>query len=67
MEERVVHDALPVVTYCHLRWDFVYQRPQHVLSRLAVKRRVVFIEVPIEDTGSPYLELTLRAVEIRLD
>ena len=30
----------------HLRWDFVYQRPQHLLSRLAAGRRVIFIEEP---------------------
>ena len=25
----------PIVVFSHLRWDFVYQRPQHLLSRLA--------------------------------
>ena len=36
-----------IVTFSHLRWDFVYQRPQHLLSRLASSRRVIFIEEPI--------------------
>src|SRR5690349_6106231 len=35
-----------IVTFSHLRWDFVYQRPQHLLSRLASSRRVIFIEEP---------------------
>ena len=29
-----------LVCLSHLRWDFVYQRPQHLLSRLARGRRV---------------------------
>ena len=24
-----------LICFSHLRWDFVYQRPQHLLSRLA--------------------------------
>ena len=36
-----------IITFSHLRWDFVYQRPQHLLSRLASRYRVIFIEEPI--------------------
>jgi UDP-galactopyranose mutase len=42
-----------IVAFSHLRWNFVYQRPQHLLSRLAAKRPVVFIEEPEFDTGGP--------------
>jgi len=35
-----------LVCFSHLRWDFVYQRPQHLLSRAALERRVFFIEEP---------------------
>ncbi len=35
-----------LIVFSHLRWDFVYQRPQHLLSRLALNRRVIFIEEP---------------------
>jgi len=38
-----------IITFSHLRWNFVYQRPQHVLSRLARNRRVFFIEEPVYD------------------
>ena len=31
----------------HLRWDFVWQRPQHLLSRAAVSHRVVVVEEPL--------------------
>ncbi len=36
-----------LVCFSHLRWDFVYQRPQHLLSRFAKERRVFFIEEPV--------------------
>jgi glycosyltransferase involved in cell wall biosynthesis len=35
-----------MVVFCHLRWDFVYQRPQHIISRIAKNRKVLFIEEP---------------------
>ncbi|MCA1598452.1 MAG: glycosyltransferase, partial [Chloroflexi bacterium] len=36
-----------LVCFSHLRWDFVYQRPQHLLSRCAQDHRVFVIEEPI--------------------
>jgi UDP-galactopyranose mutase len=42
-----------IVAFSHLRWNFVYQRPQHLLSRLAAKRPVLFIEEPELDPGGP--------------
>jgi UDP-galactopyranose mutase len=35
-----------LICYSHLRWGFVYQRPQHLMSRFAADRRVFFIEEP---------------------
>jgi len=40
-----------VVCFSHLRWDFVFQRPQHLMSRFAQTRRVFFIEEPIMADG----------------
>jgi glycosyltransferase involved in cell wall biosynthesis len=40
-----------VVVLSHLRWDFVYQRPQHLMSRAAERHRVLFIEEPIPGAG----------------
>jgi UDP-galactopyranose mutase len=49
---------MPIIVFSHLRWDFVYQRPQHLLSRLALQRRIIFIEEPTYDKGhQPYMEL----------
>jgi len=42
-----------VVTFSHLRWNFVYQRPQHLLSRLAARHPVAFIEEPEFDPDGP--------------
>lgn len=36
-----------VICFSHLRWDFVYQRPQHLMSRIAKTHRVFFVEEPI--------------------
>ena len=38
--------APDLVCLSHLRWDFVYQRPQHLMSRFARDRRVFFVEEP---------------------
>ena len=40
-----------VICLSHLRWDFVYQRPQHLMSRCARERRVFFFEEPIYIKG----------------
>ncbi|MFN6561277.1 MAG: UDP-galactopyranose mutase [Nostoc sp. ChiSLP01] len=40
-------DTPDIVCLSHLRWNFVYQRPQHLLSRCAQGKRVFFIEEPI--------------------
>jgi glycosyltransferase involved in cell wall biosynthesis len=36
-----------IIVFSHLRWEFVYQRPQHIISRLAKKYKVLFVEEPI--------------------
>lgn len=45
-----------LIVFSHLRWDFVYQRPQHLLSRLAATRPVVFVEEPIPGAAEARLE-----------
>lgn len=40
-------DPPDIICLCHLRWNFVYQRPQQILSRFAQRRRVYYIEEPI--------------------
>jgi len=47
-----MHNDYAILTFSHLRWNFVYQRPQHLLSRMARNRRVIFIEEPVYDESS---------------
>ena len=49
-----------LVCFSHLRWDFVYQRPQHLLTRCARERRVFFVEEPVFGQGSMRLDVTER-------
>ena len=49
-----------LVCFSHLRWDWVYQRPQHLLKRCAAERRVFFVEEPVRDNGSVRLEVRER-------
>ncbi len=52
-----MHRRADLVVFSHLRWDFVFQRPQHLLTRLAASRRVFFVEEPVPvTTGAPTWE-----------
>ena len=53
-------NRLDIICLSHLRWDFVYQRPQHLLSRCAREQRVFFVEEPIFGASNPYLDLSRR-------
>ena len=45
-----------IVCFSHLRWDFVFQRPQHLMTRFARRGPVVVFEEPIwTDSGIPSL------------
>ncbi len=46
-----------LLCFSHLRWNFVYQRPQHLMSRFARERRVFYFEEPVYDAPSQYNEI----------
>jgi glycosyltransferase involved in cell wall biosynthesis len=47
-----------LICLSHLRWNFVFQRPQHLLTRCAHERRVFYIEEPLYDApGLPHFKL----------
>jgi UDP-galactopyranose mutase len=46
-----------IVCLSHLRWGFVYQRPQHLLSRFTRKHRVFFVEESVPTDGAPRYEV----------
>ena len=47
MQEQKLLSHYDLIVFCHLRWEFVYQRPQHIISRMAKQGKVLFIEEPI--------------------
>lgn len=48
-----------LVCFSHLRWNFVYQRPQHLLSRFAKQFKVYFVEEPVyEAIEEDHLEIS---------
>ena len=49
-----------LVCLSHLRWDFVYQRPQHLMSRFARERRVFFVEEAIISDEATRFEISRR-------
>ena len=42
-----------LVVFSHLRWDSPYRRPREILSRLAARTRVLFVEEPCFHAGHP--------------
>ncbi|HEY0046137.1 MAG TPA: glycosyltransferase [Flavobacterium sp.] len=41
------NDTYDMVVFCHLRWEFVYQRPQHIISRMSKEYKILLIEEPV--------------------
>ena len=37
-----------MIVFCHLRWDFVFQRPQHLVTRLSRDYRILVVEEPVQ-------------------
>ncbi len=55
-----------VLCLSHLRWGFVYQRPNHVMARCARTRRVFFVEEPIFDASTPHLDVTANDEDVHV-
>jgi glycosyltransferase involved in cell wall biosynthesis len=51
-------DSPVLFCFCHLRWNFVFQRPQHLMSRAARSMPVFVMEEPVfpENLTEPFLE-----------
>ena len=51
-------DHAPLICFSHLRWDFVLQRPQHLMDRFSRERSVFYFEEFIPtDHHLAYLEI----------
>ncbi|GAC1428201.1 MAG: glycosyltransferase family 1 protein [Acidobacteriaceae bacterium] len=67
----ISHPPTDLICFSHLRWHFVTQRPQHLLTRAARIYRVFFWEEPIwhgageiDSTASPVSGSQLEVVEV---
>ena len=53
---------MEILCFCHLRWDFVYQRPQHLLSRFGQRGRVHLWEEPrFENVEAAQLATSIKS------
>ncbi|MGE5450774.1 MAG: FAD-dependent oxidoreductase [Acidobacteriota bacterium] len=55
-----------IIVFSHLRWHFVYQRPQHLLTRLAENYKVIYVEEPVRDAGPARFERIEAAYNIEV-
>ncbi|MBV9986538.1 MAG: glycosyltransferase family 1 protein [Chitinophagaceae bacterium] len=53
-----------LICFSHLRWGFVFQRPQHLLSRLAGEFCVFYVEEPVYDSPADRMVLTLSKEKV---
>jgi glycosyltransferase involved in cell wall biosynthesis len=60
-KKTLFHSRLPLkydmIVFCHLRWNFVYQRPQHIISRLSQHFNILVVEEPIATDNDGDYEL----------
>lgn len=54
------------VVFSHLRWDFVYQRPQHLMTLCSRSNNVFFCEEPILDSDTAYWDVTASDSGVRV-
>lgn len=52
-----------LLCFSHLRWDFVFQRPQHLMSRFAQLGRTIFWEEARHQEGRDLPRLDLRVCD----
>ncbi len=64
IKETIQSGVSDLVCFCHLRWDFVYQRPQHIMSRMAKTFRVFFIEEPLFHDGADDISISLSGENV---
>lgn len=55
-----------MIVFCHLRWDFVYQRPQHLISRLSKNHKILVVEEPVPTQLNGKGPFEIRAIHANL-
>src|ERR1044071_2592056 len=61
-----VSELKSIIVFSHLRWNFVFQRPQHLLTRLARRYRIYFFEEPVPGAIEDRLEISEPAPNVRV-
>jgi glycosyltransferase involved in cell wall biosynthesis len=56
-------ETTTLICFSHLRWNFVFQRPQHLMSRFAREMNVIFWEEPLEIGSKETAYLQVREAE----
>jgi glycosyltransferase involved in cell wall biosynthesis len=62
----IQHALADLVCLSHLRWDFVFQRPQHLMTRWAKYARVFYVEEPVEQESDRPPRLEVKRYSDRL-
>jgi glycosyltransferase involved in cell wall biosynthesis len=57
------HEPATLLCFSHLRWNFVFQRPQHLISRFAREMDVIFWEEPVDIGRKETAYLKVREAE----
>jgi UDP-galactopyranose mutase len=57
------HEAANLICFSHLRWNFVFQRPQHLMSRFARDMKVIYWEEPVDIGPKDTAYLQVREAE----
>ena len=56
--------STPIICLSHLRWDFVFQRPQHLMTRFAETRDVFYVEEALPAAEGAEADLHVRACSL---
>jgi len=59
-------ERAPLLVFSPLPWDSPFQRPHHVMTRLAARREVFYVEEPVYHEGRPEYELQPVAPGLRV-
>lgn len=58
--------SFDMICFSHLRWNFVYHRPQHLLTRFAKCLRVFYVEEPVFNASSDHYDITLTPENVAI-
>lgn len=56
-----------MIVFCHLRWDYVYQRPQHLITRLAADYKILVVEEGVGTQQHPKSFFNVTEISKNID